>query len=93
MSFFDYILTPILIIVHLAVAYVIPVVATLRSRNNGQRWIIHWIVFILLRLTVFRVWDFLFGGAVYWLLIVFSELGLLFALAQHVASVLFRLMP
>ena len=80
----DLILTPILCVVHLAAAYVIPIVATLRSQSNGQRWIIHWILFIALRLTVFRVFDFLFSGAIYWLLIVASELGLLFALAQHV---------
>ena len=84
MSFFNYILVPFLFLAHLSIAYAIPVVATLRSRNNGQRWIIHWVLFILLRLTVFRVWDWLFDGAVYWLLIVFSELALLFALAQHV---------
>ena len=92
MVFFNYILTPFLLLVHLAIAYAIPIVATLRSRNNGQRWIIHWILFILLRGTLFRVWDALFDGAVYWLLIVFSELALLFALAQHVALTLLRLM-
>ena len=91
MSFFNWILIPVLFTVHLAVAYAIPVVATLKSRDNGQRWIIHWILFILLRSTVFRVWGLLFDGAVYWLLIVFSELGLLFALAQHVILVLVRL--
>lgn len=92
MSFFDWILIPILFAAHLALAYAIPIVATLRSRNNGQRWIIHWILFILLRATLFRAWDVLFDGAVYWMLIVFSEMGLLFALAQHVILTLFRLM-
>lgn len=86
MSFFDYILTPFLVILHLAAAYAIPIVATLRNRDNGQRWIIHWILFIIIRSTVFKVFDILFDGAVYWLLIVFSELGLLFALAQHVIT-------
>lgn len=90
MSFFDYILIPVLFIIHLAIAYAIPIVATLRTRNNGQRWIIHWILFILCRLTVFKLWDMLFAGAVYWLLIVFTEFGLLFALAQHVHSFLCR---
>jgi hypothetical protein len=84
MSFFDYILTPILFVIHLVTAYIIPILATFRSKNNGQRWIIHWIIFIILRLTIFRMYDLLFDGAVYWLLVVFSELGLLFALAQHV---------
>ena len=54
MSFFNYILVPILFVIHLAAAYAIPIIATLRSRNNAQRWIIHWIVFLLLRITVFK---------------------------------------
>jgi hypothetical protein len=86
MSVIDFILIPILFIVHVAAAYVIPIVATLRSQNNGQRWIIHWVVFIILRLTLFQLFDLLFDGAIYWLLLVASELGLLFALAQHVIS-------
>ena len=72
MSFFNYILVPILFVIHLAAAYVIPIIATLRSRNNGQRWIIHWVVFILLRLTLFQLFDLLFDGAIYWLLLVAS---------------------
>lgn len=85
MSFFEYVLTPILFLIHIAAAYAVPLIATLRSRNNGHRWIIHWILFFVFRLTLFSVYDILFDGAIYWLLVVGSELGLLFALAQHVS--------
>lgn len=80
----EYLAMLVLFVLDASLGYAVPLYCTFRSSVSNERWLLHWLIFILANLTVFPFLHWVFSCTTYWVIKVVIEFALLFVLGQHV---------
>lgn len=84
----EYLAMLVLFLLDTSLGYVVPLYCTFRSSPTNERWLLHWLAFILASFTVFPFLHWIFSCTTYWVLKVVIEVALLFVLGQNVKHLL-----
>lgn len=81
---------PFLFVADASLGYLIPLYCTFRSSPSNERWLMHWLTFMLVSLTLLRFLKWAFCGSclTYWLLKIVVELAILFVVGNYVPLLL-----
>lgn len=77
---------PFLFVLDASLGYLIPLYCTFRSNPSNERWLVHWLAFLLVSFTLlpFLHWVFSNSCTTYWLIKIVVEFGLLFVIGNYV---------
>ncbi len=80
----QYLSMALLFLLDLSIGFVIPIYCTIRSTQNSERWLLHWLAFISIGFTVFPFLHWVFSCTLYWVLKIIIEAALLFVIGNYV---------
>jgi hypothetical protein len=82
----EYVAMPILFVLDASLGFLIPLYCTFRSNPSNERWLVHWLTFLLVSLTLlpFLHWVFSNSCTTYWLLKIVVEVAILFIVGNYV---------
>jgi len=86
----EYVAAPFLFALDALLGFLVPLYCTFRSSPTNERWLVHWLTFLLVSLTVlpFLRWVLSSSCTTYWLLKVVLEFVILFVVGNYVPQLL-----
>ena len=86
----EYVAMPFLLILDASFGFLIPLYCTFRSSASNERWLVHWLTFLLVSFTLLPLLHWVFSNSctTYWLLKVLVEFAILFVVGNYVSPLL-----